>query len=280
MESLFFSSLSPAGPHQLHAATWGNPAGRLTFCVHGLTRNSRDFDKLASALAARGRYVVCPDVVGRGRSDWLKSPELYGYPQALADMAALFVKLGQPQDYDWVGTSMGGLMGLMVAAQPGNSMKRLVLNDVGPFIPKAALERLATYVGTNPHFIGMAEAEGYLRQVHAPFGITEDADWRHIAAHSVRPDPEGGLRLHYDPGIALAFAGPLQDVNLWPLWDMLTLPTLLLRGAQSDLLLAETAAEMTRRGPRAQLTEFPNCGHAPALMNDEQINSIINFLEN
>lgn len=280
MESLFYSSLSPAGPYQLHAAAWGNPTGRLTICVHGLTRNGRDFDKLATALAERGRYVVCPDVVGRGRSDWLPRAELYGYPQALADITALLARLDSPRSFDWVGTSMGGLMGLMCAAQPGASgITRLVLNDVGPFIPKASLERLATYVGTNPHFIGMAEAEAYLRKVHAPFGITEDADWRHLAAQSIRPDPAGGLRLHYDPAIAQAFAGPLQDVNLWPLYDAIQIPTLVLRGANSDLLLTETAAEMTRRGPRAQLTEFANCGHAPALMNTEQISRVIQFLE-
>jgi pimeloyl-ACP methyl ester carboxylesterase len=279
MESLFYPSLSPAGPHQLHAAAWGNPAGRLTICVHGLTRNSRDFDFLAMRLAERGRYVVCPDVVGRGRSDWLARPELYGYPQALADMAALFTRLGNPTSYDWVGTSMGGLMGLMLAAQPTTAIRKLVLNDIGPFIPKAALERLADYVGANPQFIGMAEAESYLRKVHAPFGITEDAQWRHLATHSVRPDAQGGLRLHYDPAIAAAFTGPLQDVNLWPLWDMIKVPTLLLRGADSDLLTAETAAEMTRRGPCARLIEFANCGHAPALMNAQQIDSILTFLD-
>ena len=269
--------LSPAGFHSIAYTAWGDPAGRLTFCVHGLTRNGRDFDRLAQALAAQGRYVICPDVVGRGKSDWLPRPELYSYPQYLADMAALMARFAD-REMDYVGTSMGGLMGMMLAAQPHTPLRRMVINDVGPFIPKSALERLAGYVGSNPHFADLAEAEAYLRRVHAAFGITQDAQWQELTAQSVRQDPAGGLRLHYDPAIAQAFSAALVDVNLWPVWDMIRLPVMVLHGVQSDLLLAETAAEMTRRGPRAILHDVPGCGHAPALMDEAQIKIVADFL--
>ena len=269
--------LSPAGFHTIAYTAWGDPAGRLTFCVHGLTRNGRDFDHLAQALAAQGRYVICPDVVGRGKSDWLPRPELYSYPQYLADMAALMARFAD-REMDYVGTSMGGLMGMMLAAQPHTPLRRMVINDVGPFIPKSALERLAGYVGSNPHFADLAEAEAYLRRVHASFGITQDAQWQELTAQSVRQDPAGGLRLHYDPAIAQAFSAALVDVNLWPVWDMIRLPVMVLHGVQSDLLLAETAAEMTRRGPRAVLHDVPGCGHAPALMDEAQIKIVADFL--
>jgi len=278
MQTSSVLGLSPAGFHKIVYYQHGPQSGRLTICVHGLTRNGRDFDKLAQALAAQGRYVVCPDIVGRGQSDWLPRPELYSYPQYLADMAALLARLGDVE-VDWIGTSMGGLMGLMLAAQPHTPIRRLVLNDVGPFIPAAALERLKTYVGQYPHFATVDEAEKYLRYIHAPFGINTDEDWKALTATSVRPLPEGGYGLSYDPAIGTAFNVPvIADVNLWPVWDMVRCPAMVLRGTRSDLLLAETAAEMTRRGPRARLVEVPGVGHAPALMEAGQIGAISDFL--
>jgi pimeloyl-ACP methyl ester carboxylesterase len=269
--------LSASGFHRLAYCEWGAPdAPRTLICVHGLTRNGRDFDSLAATLAQQGYRVACPDVVGRGTSDWLADPAGYGYPQMLADAAALVARLGVGQ-LDWVGTSMGGLIGMMLAAQPKTPIARLVINDVGPFIPKAALARIAGYLGQNPVFPDLAEAEAYIRRVHAPFGALSDTQWRHLTEHSLRPD-EGGLRLRYDPAIAQAFAGEPEDVDLWSLWDAITIPVLLLRGAQSDLLLSETAAEMTRRGPRAELVEIPGCGHAPALMDPAQIAIIADWL--
>ena len=269
--------LSASGFHRLAYCEWGAPdAPRTLICVHGLTRNGRDFDSLAATLAQQGYRVACPDVVGRGTSDWLADPAGYGYPQMLADAAALVARLGVGQ-LDWVGTSMGGLTGMMLAAQPKTPIARLVINDVGPFIPKAALARIAGYLGQNPVFPDLAEAEAYIRRVHAPFGALSDTQWRHLTEHSLRPD-EGGLRLRYDPAIAQAFAGEPEDVDLWSLWDAITIPVLLLRGAQSDLLLSETAAEMTRRGPRAELVEIPGCGHAPALMDPAQIAIIADWL--
>lgn len=271
--------LSAAGFHDMAYTEWGpETAARPVVCVHGLTRNARDFDHLAGRLAEAGRRVVCPDVVGRGDSGRLTDPKGYGYPQYLADMTVLLARL-DCAEVDWVGTSMGGLIGMMLAAQPGNPIRRLVVNDVGPFVPRASLERIATYVGKNPHFPDLAAAEAYYRKVHAPFGALSDAQWRHMAETSARPDPAGGYRLGYDPGIAAAFTpGEMKDVDLWPLWDRIVCPTLVLRGADSDLLLPETARDMTERGPKAKLLEIAGCGHAPALMEAEQSGPILEWL--
>ncbi|HYD98686.1 MAG TPA: alpha/beta hydrolase [Alphaproteobacteria bacterium] len=269
---------SPLGFHRMAYTEWGRDAGGGTVvCVHGLTRNGRDFDALAADLAGRAR-VVCPDVVGRGASDWLAQPALYGYPQYLADMAVLLARLDVPE-VTWVGTSMGGLIGMLLAADPKSPIKRLVVNDVGPFIPKAALERIGGYVGKDPDFADEAEAEAYLRGVLAGFGRLSDAQWGHMARHSVRRKASGALGLAYDPGIGAAFTGqPIPDVDLWPVWDAIRCPVLVLRGSSSDLLLAETAEEMTRRGPPARRVEIPDAGHAPALMAPDQIAVVRDFL--
>ena len=277
MKESSYLGLSPAGFHRIAYVEWGASDNTPLLCVHGLTRNGRDFDHLAQALAGDYR-VVCPDVVGRGRSDWLPDGSLYGYPQYLADMTALIARVSNGP-VDWIGTSMGGLIGMMMAAQRGTPIRRLVINDVGPFIPRAALERLASYVGGNPSFNGIDELEAYLRKVAAPFGPLTDAEWRHLATHSARTLPSGGFGLAYDPAIGNAFRDqPLQDVDLWAVWDRIRCPVLLLRGVDSDLLLAETAEEMTRRGPRATVVEVAECGHAPALMDPAQIAAIRDWL--
>ena len=274
MERRYLLGLSASGFHRLSYTLW-QPAGgrtprRAVVCVHGLTRNARDFDFLAAALAEAGCLVACADVVGRGESDWLAGPTGYGYPQYLADLTALLARL-EVDRVDWVGTSMGGLCGIMLAAQPKTPLGRLVVNDIGPFIPKEALERIAGYAGKDPRFADLAEAEAYLRRVHAPFRLSE-AHWRHLAEHSVRPAEGGGLRLHYDPGILHTFGeGPYEDVDLWATWDAVRLPVLVLRGSESDLLLPETAREMQTRGPKAKVVEIPGCGHAPGLMDPGEI---------
>jgi pimeloyl-ACP methyl ester carboxylesterase len=282
------NQLKVLGPHGFTAvayAEWGSPeAERIALCVHGLTRNGRDFDWLAAALAARGWRVLCPDMPGRGQSGWLPEPGDYGYPLYNAACAALIARAGTDQ-VSWVGTSMGGIIGMMLAAQRGTPFARLVLNDVGALIPKASLERIATYVGNDMQFTDSAALEAYLRRVHAPFGALTDAQWRHMAAFGARPVEQGGLRLHYDPAIALPFTQQEpQDVNLWPVWEQVACPTLIVRGASSDLLPADTAAEMTRRGHAARagavsLVEIAGCGHAPALMDDAQIATVVDFLE-
>jgi pimeloyl-ACP methyl ester carboxylesterase len=273
-----FLGLSPAGFHRNAYWAWPSVAqSPVLIAMHGLTRNGRDFDAVARALAVRYR-VICPDVVGRGRSDWLANGALYGYPQYLADSAALIAGVGAAT-VDWLGTSMGGLVGMMLAAQPLTPIRRLILNDVGPFIPKISLERIGSYVGQDPHFAGMVELEAYLRRVHASFGTLSDADWAHMARFSARRRPGGTYGLAYDPAIALPFqTGPIADVDLWAIWDQIACPVLILRGATSDLLLAETAAEMVRRKPGTTLVTFPDCGHAPALMNAEQIAAIDDWL--
>jgi pimeloyl-ACP methyl ester carboxylesterase len=268
--------LAPRGFIEVAYAEWGT-GERTAICVHGLTRNARDFDWLAPALARRGWRVLCPDMPGRGRSAWMSEAKDYGYALYLSVAAALIAR-ADAERISWVGTSMGGILGMMVAAQPHAPLDALVLNDVGAFIPKAAIVRLSTYVGGAPAFADLAAAEAYLRRVHAPFGALTDAQWRHLAVHGTR-QAEDGLRLNYDPAIALPFKEQEpQDVDLRPIWQKVACPTLILRGATSDLLLAETAAEMSADG-RARLVEFTGCGHAPSLMEAGQIDAVAAFLE-
>ncbi|WP_374385332.1 alpha/beta fold hydrolase [Dongia sp.] len=268
-----FLGLSPAGFHRVAYAEWGDPqAARTIVCCHGLTRNGRDFDALAKELAKSAR-VICPDIVGRGRSEWLRDPAHYGYPQYCADMAALIARL-DVTELDWVGTSMGGLIGMTLAAQAGSPIRRLVINDVGPFVPKAALLRIADYVGLDNRFSSLTSLETHLKKVLAPFGPLTDAQWQHLVAYGHRRRDDGTFGLAYDPAIAENVKKAVQDWDLWALWDRISIPTLLLRGGDSDLLLPQTADEMTRRGPRAKLVTFPGMGHAPALMAPDQISVI------
>jgi pimeloyl-ACP methyl ester carboxylesterase len=272
-----FSALGPSGFHRVHYYEWGDPANdRVVLCVHGLTRNGRDFDALANALSDHFR-VLCPDVAGRGKSARLRNKEEYAYPQYCADMAALIARSGATS-IDWIGTSMGGIIGMLMASQSGSPIRRMVINDVGPFIPQAALERIGKYVGQDISFASIEEAEVYVRTVSAGFGPLNDEQWRHVVEHSVTADDQGKLRLIYDPSIAHPFSGPVQDIDLWAVWDSIKCPTLLLRGSISDLLLAETAAEMTHRGPPTRLVEFDGVGHAPMLMSKEQIKPVVKFL--
>lgn len=270
--------LLPQGFFDLAYVDWGPREGRPVVCAHGLTRNARDFDVLAQALAARGRRVVAVDFPGRGGSDWLPDPALYAYPTYLAALAALIARL-DCETVDWVGTSMGGLAGMMLAAQPGTPIARLVVNDVGPFIPKAALERIGSYVGETRRFASRAEVEAYLRRVAAPFGALSDAQWRHMAEHGAVRDGEG-WRLHYDPAIAAPFkTAPAADVDLWAVWERIAAPTLVIRGAESDLLLSDTAQRMTTRTQGSvRLAVFAGCGHAPALMAEDQIATVADFV--
>lgn len=274
-------SIALDGPHagvRLGLVEWGEPdATRTVVCVHGLTRNARDFDRLAETFAGRGARVLAVDVAGRGRSSWLADKAAYTVPTYVAQLARLLEILGL-REVDWIGTSMGGLIGMALAAAPGTPIRRLILNDVGPFVPKAALEPIRAYVGADPLFASLAEAEAYLRRIHASFGRLTDAQWRHLAEHSVRPTAEG-LRLHYDPGIKAPYEGqPAADIDLWPLWEAIAAPTLVLRGALSTLLLEETARAMLRRGPECEVLTFPGCGHAPALVDPGQIEPVAAWL--
>jgi pimeloyl-ACP methyl ester carboxylesterase len=273
--------LGPHGLHRMAYVEWGEPDNpRVLICVHGLTRNGRDFDFLALALATDCR-VICPDVVGRGRSDWLETKGDYGFPLYVSDMITLIARSGVEQ-VDWVGTSMGGIIAMLIASQPGNPIRRLVLNDVGPSITAASLRRIGEYVGHAPMFSSMEEAELHLRRIHASFGPLTDGQWRHLARHSVR-ETEKGFVFLYDPALSEALRGNpsiAEDggIDLWPIYDRIQCPTLAIHGAESDLLRRDTWEAMAGRGPRATLAEFPAIGHAPALMDPQQIAVIRAFL--
>jgi pimeloyl-ACP methyl ester carboxylesterase len=267
--------LSPAGFFTLRWWEWGPPDGAPVVCVHGLTRSGRDFDTLGAALGQGGRRVICPDLPGRGASDWLPDPMLYQPPVYIAALSHLLARLDGP--VDWVGTSLGGICGMGIAATAGHPIRRMVLNDVGAFVPEAAMARIRDYVGTEPVFRDIPTLEAHLRIVHAPFGRLTDAQWRHLAETSARP-AEGGVTLHYDPAIAAPIrAQEAQALDMQALWSAVKVPVLLIRGAESDLLLPETAAAMAER-PHVTLVEVAGAGHAPALMEPAQIALVADFL--
>lgn len=274
-----FQGLSRHGFHRVAYTQWGDPHnGRVAICVHGLTRNGRDFDFLAQDLARDWR-VLCPDIAGRGRSDWLKDPALYDIPQYAADMTALIARSGAEQ-IDWIGTSMGGLIGLVLASVPGSPIRRLVLNDVGPAVRKEALADILAYLGKAPPFLDMESVVSYMRETHAPFGPLTEAQWRHLAEHSVRRIDNGSFVIRYDPAIAQTFrALASADVDMWAVWDAVKCPVLVLRGSESSLLTAATAEEMKARHSGCRVVECPGCGHAPSLMHPEQIQAVRGFLE-
>jgi pimeloyl-ACP methyl ester carboxylesterase len=283
---------------------WGDAqAGPAVVCVHGLSRQGRDFDVLARALVARARHplrVVCPDVVGRGRSDWLKDPMGYQVTQYVADMLALVAQLhGQSAiaTLDWVGTSMGGLIGMALCGTPqllepvpGGAaplpvaVRRLVLNDVGPAIEWQALQRIGTYLGQTGRFGSIQQAAEAMWAISTSFGPHTPAQWLALSQPMVRLLPDGGLTLHYDPAIAMPFRTLTEESAaqgqsaLWQLYDQIRAETLLTRGAQSDLLKRDAALAMTRRGPKARLVEFEGVGHAPTLTADNQVEAVASFL--
>lgn len=258
---------------------WGrrdNP--RVLICAHGLTRCGRDFDFLAAAMKMDFR-VVCPDIAGRGESDWLKNPMEYDVPFYVADMVTLIARL-DVEFVDWLGTSMGGLIGMALAALPDSPVRRLVLNDAGPHITAVSLDRIGEYVGKAPILPSIEMAEMLMRAVSAPFGPHSDTEWRFLTEHMVKTEPDGSVVFRYDPAIAVAFNAdtPHKDIDLWPMFDSIRCPTLVLRGAESDLLTPATAKAMTERGPKAKLVEFPGVGHAATLIHDDQIGVVRDFL--
>ncbi len=272
-----FASLSAHGFHRVCYHEWGDPASPdVVICVHGLTRNGRDFDVLAEALASTHR-VLAVDMPGRGLSAWLADPNDYVFPTYLTTLTALIARSGAER-VGWVGTSMGGLLGMVLAAQPHSPIVRLVVNDIGPQIEPTALARIGTYVGLGPEFATYAEAEAYIRAVSAPFGTLDDAQWAHLTRTTVRQRDDGRWSLAYDPGIAVPFRGAAAPPDLWPVWDAIACPTLVLRGAQSDLLSAQTAAQMSTRGPRPEVLAFEGVGHAPMLLSPDQFEPVVEFL--
>ena len=271
--------ITPAGLHRMAYTEWGDPANpRVLVCVHGLSRVGRDFDNVARAMADEYR-VVCPDVAGRGRSNWLANPMLYQVPIYVSDMVTLLARLDADVVH-WFGTSMGGLIGMGLASLAGTPISRMVLNDVGPLVTAASLLRIASYLGKPIRFESVAEAVTYVRSISAPFGPHTDEEWRFLTEIVLRADGDGWV-LHYDPAIAIPFKSvdaTGADMELWNIYDLITCPVLAVRGAESDLLTAATHAEMGSRGPRAELVTLPGVGHAPTFMHADQIAVAREFL--
>lgn len=281
--------ISPAGLHRMAYKEWGdqdNP--KVLLCVHGVTRVSDDFDNMARALASDYR-VVCPDVVGRGRSGRLRNPQLYRLPQYVSDMVTLLARVlahGERQTVDWFGTSMGGLIGMGLASLPDSPISKLVLNDIGPVLDPVALQRIGDYIGQDLRFPSFEAGAQFVRDVSVTFGPHSDEEWRKLATDVLRQDKDGQWVRHYDMGLALPFrsatpeSAEADEAMLWAAYDAITCPTLLVRGAESDLLSRATAANMTQRGPKATLVEIPNVGHAPTFIHDDQIAIAKQFLLN
>jgi pimeloyl-ACP methyl ester carboxylesterase len=281
--------LSMAGLHHMAYKEWGaadNP--NVLVCVHGVTRVSDDFDAMARALAADYR-VICPDVVGRGRSGRLRNPQLYVIPQYVSDMVTLLARVlanNERQSVDWFGTSMGGLIGLGLASLPGTPIARLVLNDIGPSLEAAALQRIGDYIGQDLRFPTFEEGARFIRDVSLTFGPHTEAEWHKLAADVLRQDKDGMWVRHYDMGLAQPFRSATPEsvaadqAMLWTSYDAITCPTLLIRGSESDLLSRATAQIMTERGPRATLVEVADVGHAPTFVHDDQIAIVKQFLLN
>ncbi len=274
--------LDTRGLHRMAYWEWGDPANRhVVVCVHGLSRQGRDFDTLARDLVGP-RRVICPDVVGRGQSDWLADPMGYTVPGYVADMVTLLARL-DAETVDWVGTSMGGLIGLGVAGLAGSPVRRLVLNDVGPTIEWSAVQRIGTYLGLPAHWDSVEAAADALWAISQGFGPHTREQWLALTRPQLKPDGNG-FKPHYDPAIAVPFraitpeAAQAGEAMLWQAWDALRCPTLLLRGADSDLLSRATAEAMTQRGPKARLVEFPGVGHAPTLVAPDQREVLRDFL--
>ena len=304
-----FLSLGPHGFHRVAYTDWGDPRSEhVVVCVHGMTRNSRDFDVLAANLASECR-VACMDVVGRGQSDWLADAGDYGFPVYLHDAATLIAVVSQRQPapslarlaqqltgrdrkpfIDWIGTSMGGLMGMMLASKPNSPIRRLVLNDIGPFVPWQAFADLKSmHMGKDLRFSDLAEVEQYLRAACSEFGPLDDLQWKQVARHSAEAIEGGGYALSWDPAIVTAVAtaghegiefgsGFLYGVDLWPVWRDVHCPTLVLRGARSTVLSAVTVERMAESGPHVRVVEIPDVGHAPWLMTSDQIGIVRDFL--
>lgn len=279
--------ISPVGLHQMAYKEWGDPDNpKVLVCVHGVTRISGDFDTLAQALCDVYR-VVCPDVVGRGRSDRLSNPDLYRIPQYISDMVSLLARVlanTDQQEVDWFGTSMGGLIGMGLAALPHSPVRKLVLNDIGPSLNSVALSRIGDYIGQEVRFATFDEAVHFIREVSATFGPHTDQEWQKLAADVLCQDKEGKWVRHYD----LRLAGPfksatpdsmkIDEAMMWQAYRAIRCPTLVVRGEQSDLLSHDTAVAMTEQGPKAKLVEIAGVGHAPTFMHADQIAIAKQFL--
>lgn len=296
MKKDYFLGLSPEGFHKIAYLEWGTTDPRPPIiCVHGLTRLNHDFDSLATYLSVRGRHLFCPDIVGRGDSDWLSNPQHYTYEQYIADMNALIARTGAKQ-VDWIGTSMGGLIGMMMAAQPNTPIRRLVLNDIGPQITTKAIARLSQYAGLDPDFPSLDAAKSHYKTIYADFGDLSEAQWDYLVSMSVREIAPGKFASKLDPGVKVtpaksaiawklllnpqkALEGTLFDIDLWSIWRKITCPVLVIHGERSDLLTPTIIQKMQQTHPLTELLTIKNTGHAPALLNEQEHSAIQQFLE-
>jgi pimeloyl-ACP methyl ester carboxylesterase len=276
----------PRKPHHIAYTDWGDPQNpHIVICVHGMTRNCRDFDYLARALQPDCR-VISVDIVGRGQSDWLEHAHDYDYyPLYLSDAASLITSLQSQYPtaitLDWVGISLGGLIGMILAIQPDIPVpiNKLILSDIGPLIPATALKRIADYVGKDPRFLSFTEFRQYMKAISASFGPLTEEQWDHMAIHSVHQYDDGSYGFCYDPKISISFKDhEIKDIDLWSQWDQLRTPTLVLRGMSSDILSSDTARQMQVRGAKAKIVDLPGIGHAPMLMDDQQIKIVRDFI--
>lgn len=280
MKTKHVLSSNNAGQHRIVYQDWGdenNP--NVLICVHGLTRNSRDFDYLASDLSAQYR-VIAPDIVGRGQSDWLPDPSFYTLEQYIKDIAILLKDLNISQA-DWLGTSLGGLIGMTMATMPNSPIKRLILNDIGPVIKKEAITFLATSLAETPHFKSLAELQGFLKIAYSAMGQLEANHWEHMVTHDHRFTPEGTITRNFDPQITQSVGSiSAADLTMWEVWEAVKCQTLVLHGENSVILTPAICDEMLKRNPLASIVTLPGVGHTPSLMVPEQIDIVANWLKN
>lgn len=276
MHSYSVRCLNPVGFHNMAYKEWGSSDNeRVLVCVHGLARNSRDFDDLALALS-RDYRVICPDIVGRGESDWLPAGQEYGIPQYMNDIVTLLARLNVDK-VDWVGTSMGGIIGMCLAALPNSPIKSLVLNDVGGFIPATALQRISEYLG-DKRFMNLSEVESYMRSTYLAYRNITDEQWKRLTKFGSRQLDDGRFALHYDPAIAEATkANSKEDIDLWAVWSAIRVPQLLIWGESSDVL-QESTVWMMQNNDELELYKVPGMEHAPSLMESDQIHEIQSWL--
>lgn len=278
MKTGYYTSLNSHGLHRLSYTEWGTPNARPLICVHGLGRNGRDFDALAKHLSSEGYWVICPDIAGRGKSDWLLNPADYRLEQYLHDLLALIARLNV-EHVDWLGTSMGGLLGIVLSSYAHSPIKHLILNDIGPDISTKGLKRLK--VSVNQHeqnFASLEIAERYFRRTLSGFGSLTDTVWRHLTKCSIKPTNTGGYTLRCDPTIHIPDFTEADQALLWTAWQGLRCPTLVIRGEHSDILLPDTLVKMKQHQRQLTIHEIPEVGHAPFLADPLQMTFISQWL--
>lgn len=283
----YVQCLSPGGLHRMAYKEWGAPNNpHILVCVHGITRVSDDFDVLAKALSSDYR-VICPDIVGRGRSDKLTLPQHYQITQYIADIVTLIARVTHTHDepIHYLGTSMGGMIGMGLASLPYSPIQKLILNDISPMIPFTAINRIAAYIGEDISFPTFFEAQSYIRNLSSTFGEHTELEWDKFCRDVLRQHPDGTWRRHHDIHIAQPFKEVMRPELMqtlqnkaWQAYDAITCQTLLLRGKDSDVLMPEVAIDMTQRGPHAKLVTFDDVGHAPTLLHQDQIDVVKTFL--